>query len=178
MSLCVVLLKLKLWILCNNPIHHRDNNTRVRALIYCLPVLLLKQTSMPAILSTYQPLKHLSNLPLVAVLHTILIIDFFLPNFACNPNPCMSSRLCPRLVTPKDLIPLFICLINVFLGLIKSLFPILSRKRALLLRNTSYISLLLKCCAYCFLTTVKAKNPRDIYPRCFTVLSRGCCLFD
>jgi hypothetical protein len=173
-SLCIVLLKLKLWILGEDLIYYRDNDSTVGSFIYCLPVFLPKESSMPAILPTYRPPKHPSNLPLIAVLYIILIIDFLLPNFACNPNPSISSRLCPRLITPKDLIPLLVCPINVLLCPIKSLLSILFRKRALLPRNSSYISLLLKCGAYCFLTTVKSKDPRDLYPRCFTVLLRGC----
>jgi hypothetical protein len=129
---------------------------------------------MPTILSTYRPPKHPSNLPLVAVLYTILIIDFFLPNLAYNPNLSMSSRLCPRLITLKDLNLLFICSINVLLCPYKPLLPILLRKRGLLSCKTSYISLLLKRCPYCFLTTVKAKDPRDIYPRRLTVFLRSC----
>jgi hypothetical protein len=178
MSLCVVLLKLKLWILYKDLVHYRDNNSSIRAFIYCLLILLPKQSSVPSILPTYRPPKHPSNLPLVVMLYTILIIDFFFPNFACYLGLCMFSRLCPRLITPKDLILLLIYPANMFSCLIKSLSSILFRKRTLLPRNTLYKSLLFKCCIYCFLTTIKAKDTRNYCPWNFTVLLRGCCLLD
>ena len=174
MSLCIILLKLKLWILCQDLIHYRDNNPTIRAFIYRLLVLLLKEASMPAILSTYRSLKHPSNLPLVAVLYTILTIDFFLPNFAYYLNPCIYPRLCPRLITLEDLIALLISLINVFLCLFKPLLSILLRNGRFLPWNALCIPFFLKCCPYCFLTIVKAKDPRDLYPRRFTILLRSC----
>jgi hypothetical protein len=131
MSLCIVLLKLKLRILCKDFIYYGDNNSTIRAFIYCLLVLLPKEALMPAILPTYLTPKHLSNLLLIAVLYTILIIDFFLPNFACHPNPYMCPRLYPRLITPEDLIPLLIGPTNMFLCLFKPLSILLRDKRFL-----------------------------------------------
>jgi hypothetical protein len=64
-SLCVVLLKLKLWILSKDLIYYRDNNSTVGFFIYYLLVFLLKEPSVLTILSTYRPLKHLSNLSLI-----------------------------------------------------------------------------------------------------------------
>jgi hypothetical protein len=130
--LCIVLPKLKLWILCKDLIYYGDNNSTIRAFIYCLLVLPLKEASIPAILPTYLTPKHLSNLLLIAVLYTILIIDFFLPNFTCHLNLYIYPRLCPRLITPEDLIAPLIGLINVFLCLFKPLLSILLRNRSLL----------------------------------------------
>jgi hypothetical protein len=112
-SLCVVLLKLKLWILSKDLIYYGDNDSTVGSFIYCLLVLLPKEPSVLTILSTYRPLKHLSNLSLIAWLDIILIIYLRFSNFACNPYLCMSPRLCPCLITLKNLIPLLICLVNV-----------------------------------------------------------------
>jgi hypothetical protein len=53
MSLGVVLLKLKLWILSKDLIYYGDNNSTVGSFIYCLLVFLPKESSIPAILPTY-----------------------------------------------------------------------------------------------------------------------------
>jgi hypothetical protein len=112
-SLCVVLLKLKLWILNKDLIYYRDNNSIIGSFIYYLLVLLLKEPSVSTILSTYRPIKHLFNLFLIAWLDTILIIYLCFSNFIYNLYLCISLRLCPCLITLKNLIPLLICLVNV-----------------------------------------------------------------
>jgi hypothetical protein len=132
MPFCVVLLKGKLRVLSYNLVYNWDNNARIRAFIYCLLVLLPKEPLMPAVFPTYRPPKHLSNLPLVAVLYVVLVVNLLSPNYPCNPDLCVSPRLCPRLVTLEDLIPLFVRPIDVLFSPFKSLLPILFGKRALL----------------------------------------------
>jgi hypothetical protein len=121
---CIVLLELKLRILLYDLVDEGDNNARVRALIYCLPVLLPKEPLMPAVFPTNTPLKLPSNLPLIPCLYIVLVVEFVWPDFACNIELCVSARLCPCLVTPKDLIPLLVRPINVFLCPLKPLLPI------------------------------------------------------
>jgi len=128
---------------------------------------------MPAIFPTYTPLKHLSNLLLVTVLYAILVINLF-PNYLCNPGLCISSRLCPRLVTLEDLILLFVRLINVFFSLGKPLLCVLFRKRAFSPGDPPDKPLLLKCCTYCLLSTLKSKDCGDLKLRRLAVLLRGC----
>jgi hypothetical protein len=112
MSLCVVLLKLKLWILSKDLIYYRDNDSIVGSFIYCLLVLLPKEPLVLTILSTYRPPKHLFNLSLIVWLDIILIIYLCFSNFVYNPYLYISPRLCPCLITLKNLIPLLIYLVN------------------------------------------------------------------
>jgi hypothetical protein len=174
-SLCVILLKLKLWVLSEDLIYYRNNDSTVGSFIYCLPVFLLKQASMPAILSTYWPPKHSSNLPLVTVLYIILVIHFLFANFACNPYTCVSSRLCLCFITPENLIPLLVCPINMLLCLFKSLLSILLRKGALPSRNPTCIALLFKCCTYSPFPAIQSKDSWYLNPWRFAILTRGCC---
>jgi hypothetical protein len=74
----------------------------------------------------------------------------------------MSSWLCPRLVTLKDLILLFVRLFNVLFSLFKSLLRVLLKKRALLSRNPPDKSFLLEGCTYRFLAAIKVKDRRNL----------------
>jgi hypothetical protein len=86
----------------------------------------------------------------------------------------MSSRLCPSLITPKDLIPLFVRPIDVLLSPVESLLRILLRKRAFLLRDPVYVSLSFKGSSDCLLSTIKTEDPWDLYPRRLAI-SLGSC---
>jgi hypothetical protein len=90
----------------------------------------------------------------------------------------MFSKLYLYLITLKDLILLFIYLINIFSYLIKSLLFILFKKRTLFLRNLLYISFFLKYYIYYFLIIIKTKNSKNLYLRCFIVILRGYYLFN
>jgi hypothetical protein len=128
---------------------------------------------MPAILPTYQPLKHPPDLPLVARLDAVLIIYLFLPNFPCSPSPYMSPRLCPCLVTLKNLIPLLVRPILILFSLIKPLSSILVRKGRLPPFNMTDITFLLKYRTYSPFSIIQAKNSRDLNPRRIAILFRG-----
>ena len=113
----IVLLELQLWVLLQDLIHYRDNDSTIRPLIYglpvLLPVLLPKQALMLAILPTYRPPKHPSNLPLISWCHTIFMLLLFRP--ASDSKSSMPPRLCPCFITPEDLIPLLICPVDMLL---------------------------------------------------------------
>jgi hypothetical protein len=174
MALSVVLLKEKFRKLTLDIVHNWDNNTRVRTLIYCLLILLPKQALVPAIFPTYRPPKHPPDLSLVARVNVILVVYLFLPNFPCSPSPCMSPKLCPCFVTPKNLIPLLVRPVFMLFSPFKPLLPVFVRKGRLPPLNATNITLSFKGCTYCPFSIIQAKDSRDLNPRRVAILFGGC----
>jgi hypothetical protein len=67
----------------------------------------------------------------MAVRYAILVEYLFSSNFPCNPDLPMLARLCPSLVTPKNLVPLLVRPVFMLLYPINPFLAILVRKGAL-----------------------------------------------
>jgi len=90
----------------------------------------------------------------------------------------MFPRLNPRLVTPKDLVPLLVGPFKVLVRECESLLSIRLRKRWLLARDTSYESLSLKRCPDSFLAAVEAEEGWNFNLRGFAIRLRSCYPFN
>jgi len=73
-----------------------DNNSWIRALIYCLPILLPKKPLMPAIFPTYLTPKTSIQSSFDSVMNTILVIYLFFPQFCMWSRSVYASQVVPH----------------------------------------------------------------------------------
>ena len=140
----------------------RDNNPCVRAFIYCLLILLPKESLMSSIFPTNRAPKYPPDLPLISILDAIRMVELLLPNLTRNPSSRMSPWVYPRFVAQKHRKPLLFGPKEMLPGPVKPILFVLLRERRFPSCHTSYVAFFLKSSPYCLLSAILSKKSWDI----------------